>query len=221
MTFNITYPTLLLNRSCCDQASNLPALHCALWAAVSTFPFSFAQLSFNFRCNYAFCKTKSLKQNGARAYHWKHQLEKAVKGERTEEGHESGEKYVRVFYANWFNFLWPLLVNFIFVCLSMSMWMFYLLLFFFFLLFLWLLMLSLLLLLPQFLFLFRFVFICFCFTFMASSCSRAEHALPPCPAVSVCLGGGSVNIIARTEISCSVQLRQLKHFLCSFMVYLP
>lgn len=38
--------------------------------------------------------------------------------------------------------------------------------------------------------------------------------------LSVCLGG-SVNIIARTEISCSVQLRQLKHFLCSFMVYLP
>lgn len=86
-----------------------------------------------------------------------------------------------------------------------------------FLLYLWLLMLSLLLLLPQFLFLFRFVFICFCFTFMASSCSRAEHA----PLLSVCLGGGSVNIFARTEISCSVQLRQLKHFLCSFMVYLP
>lgn len=60
----------------------------------------------------------------------------------------------------------------------------------------------------------------FLFHFYGQQLQSSCHAVSRC--LSVCLlGGGSVNIIARTEISCSVQLRQLKHFLCYFMVYLP
>lgn len=104
---------------------------------LSIFPF-FEVLSLNFRCNYAFCKTKSLKQSGARAFHWNHHagwsdcrmdgnswvVGWAKKGEKNKiytldralDWGVAGEKekYAGVFSANWFNFLWgPFLVNFI------------------------------------------------------------------------------------------------------------